>query len=88
MADLGTAEDSNDPRRLWSLEQLAAELGVHVRPLRDAARSGRLEMTYGNRVVFRNPVPTATRTAGLAFLGVLQTVVVAVRSEGLMCLRL
>src|SRR5437899_1219900 len=55
---------AKDPRRLWSLEQLAAELGVHARTLRDAARSGRLEVTYGNRVVFRNPVPRATLTAG------------------------
>jgi DNA-binding transcriptional regulator YiaG len=59
---------AKDPRRLWSLEPLAAELGVHVRTLRDAARRGRLEVTYGNRVVFRNPVPRATLTAGRAFL--------------------
>jgi DNA-binding transcriptional regulator YiaG len=59
---------AKDPRRLWSLEQLAAELGVHARTLRDAARSGRLGVTYGNRVVFRNPVPRATLTAGRAFL--------------------
>ena len=39
-----------DPRRLWPLQQLAAELGVHLRTLRDAARSGRLEVTYENRV--------------------------------------
>ena len=29
-----------DPARLWSMEALAAELGVHVRTLRNAARSG------------------------------------------------
>src|SRR6266849_1809565 len=54
--ELAVAED---PRRLRSLQQLAAELGVHVRTLRDAARSGRLDVTYGNLVVFRNPVPRA-----------------------------
>jgi DNA-binding transcriptional regulator YiaG len=63
--ELAAAED---PRRPRSLQQLATELGVHVRTLRDAARSGRLEVTYGNRVVFRNPVPRATLTAGRAFL--------------------
>jgi ribosome-binding protein aMBF1 (putative translation factor) len=59
---------AKDPRRLRSLQQLAAELGVHVRTLRDAARSGRLDVRYGNRVVFGNPVPRATRAAGRAFL--------------------
>ena len=59
---------ANDPRRLWSLQELATELGVHVRTLRDAARSGRLEVTYENRVVFRNPVPRATIAAGRAFM--------------------
>lgn len=59
---------AKDPSRLWPLEQLAAELGVHVRTLRDAARSGRLEVTYVNRVVFRHPIPRATRAAGLNFI--------------------
>ena len=59
---------TNDPHRLWSLQELATELGVHVRTLRDAARSGRLEVTYGNRVVFRNPVPRSTIAAGRAFM--------------------
>ena len=59
---------ARDPRRLWSLQELATELGVHVRTLRDAARSGRLEVMYENRTVFRNPVPRATLAAGLAFL--------------------
>ena len=63
--ELATIED---PRRLWSLRELAAELGVHVRTLRDAARSGRLDVTYENRVVFRNPVPRATMAAGRAFM--------------------
>ncbi len=59
---------AKDPRRLWSLQELAAELGVHVRTLRDAARTGRLEVTYENRVVFRNPVPRSTIAAGRAFM--------------------
>jgi DNA-binding transcriptional regulator YiaG len=59
---------ANDPGRLWSLQELAAELGVHVRTLRDAARTRRLSVTYENRVVFRNPVPRATLSSGRAFL--------------------
>jgi len=59
---------ANDPRRLWSLQDLATALGVHVRTLRDAARRGRLEVTYVNRVVFRNPVARATMAAGRAFI--------------------
>ena len=57
-----------DPRRLWSLQELANRLDVHVRTLRDAARSGRLEVTYENRVVFRHPIPRATIAAGRAFI--------------------
>jgi DNA-binding transcriptional regulator YiaG len=59
---------AKDPRRLRSLQQLAAELGVHVRTLRDAARSGRLDVTYGNHVVFGNAVPRATLAAGRTFM--------------------
>lgn len=59
---------TNDPHRLWSLQDLAVELGVHVRTLRDAVRSGRLEVTYGNAVVFRNPVPRTTLDAGRVFM--------------------
>lgn len=58
---------AHDPYRLWSMWALSLELGVHVRTLRDAARSGRLEVTYGNRVVFGNPVPKATLPAGRAY---------------------
>ena len=58
----------NDPDRLWSLQKLAIQLGVHVRTLRGAARSGRLAVTYDNRVVFRNLVPKATWAAGHAFI--------------------
>ena len=57
-----------DPRRLWSLQKLAVKLGVHVRTLRDVARSGRLDVTYENRVVFRHPIRRATMAAGRAFM--------------------
>ena len=57
-----------DPHRLRSLQDLALELGVHVRTLRDAARAGRLQVTYGNRVVFGIPIPKATTAAGRDFL--------------------
>ena len=58
----------HDPHRLWSLQDLSTKLGVHVRTLRNAARSGRLDVTYGNAVVFRNPVPRTTLDAGRAFM--------------------
>lgn len=57
-----------DPGRRWSLQALATELGVDVRTLRDAARSGRLAVTYDNRVVFGHPVPKATIAAGRGFV--------------------
>ena len=59
---------TNDPQRLYSLQELATELGVHVRTLRDAARKGRLDVVYENRVVFRNPIPRATLLAGRSFM--------------------
>jgi DNA-binding transcriptional regulator YiaG len=59
---------ANDPNRLWSLQALATELGVHVRTLRGAARAGRLAVAYENRVVFRNPIPRATLAAGRLFI--------------------
>jgi DNA-binding transcriptional regulator YiaG len=59
---------TNDPNRLWSLQALATELGVHVRTLRNAARAGRLDVVYENRVVFRNPIPRATMAAGRFFV--------------------
>jgi len=59
---------ANDADRLRSLPALANALGVHVRLLRDAARRGRLDVVYENRVVFRNPIPRATLSAGRAFM--------------------
>src|SRR5262245_5563552 len=59
---------SHDPCRRMSLQELAVALGVHVRTLRGAARSGRLGVAYDNRVVFRNLVPRATLAAGQTFM--------------------
>jgi DNA-binding XRE family transcriptional regulator len=59
---------SKDPSRLWSLQELATELGVHVRTLPDAARSGRLKVTCGNRIAFENPISKSTIAAGRGFL--------------------
>jgi ribosome-binding protein aMBF1 (putative translation factor) len=49
------------------LPELARTLGVSVYRLREAAKDGRLVVTYGNQVVFGHPVPRATRLAGEAY---------------------
>jgi DNA-binding transcriptional regulator YiaG len=59
---------AHDPERIWALSELASTLGVHVRTLRDAARSGRLAVVYGTRASFGHPVPRATLAAGRAFM--------------------
>ena len=46
------------------LPTLAKILGVSVYRLRDAARDGRLAVTYDNRIVFGRPLPKATQAAG------------------------
>ena len=53
---------------LLSLDQLARELGVHQRTLRDAARAGRLRVTFSVKSVFGRPIRLATRAAGQAFM--------------------
>src|SRR6476661_2865319 len=53
---------------LVSLDQLARELHVHQRPLRAAARTGRLQVTFSVRSVFGRPIRLATRAAGRAFM--------------------
>ena len=68
LAKARTLAAREDPARLWSLEALAAELGVHVRTLRNAARSGRLCVTFESRVVFGHLVPRATLAAGRTFI--------------------
>ena len=51
-----------------SLDQLARELGVHQRTLRDAARAGRLRVTFSVRSVFGRPIRLATRADSHAFM--------------------
>ena len=68
LAKARTLAAREDPARLWSLEALAAELGVHARTLRNAARSGRLRVTFEPRVVFGHLVPRATLAAGRTFI--------------------
>jgi DNA-binding XRE family transcriptional regulator len=60
------ANDGPDDRPR-GLPDLARLIGVSVYRLREAAKDGRLTVTYGNRVAFGRPVPRATRTAGEAY---------------------
>ena len=53
---------------LLSLDQLACELGVHVRTLRAAARTGRLVVQFSSRSAFGRPIRFATRSAAAAFM--------------------
>jgi DNA-binding transcriptional regulator YiaG len=58
---LAAVGQDDQPRKL---SQLARLLGVSVYRLREAAKDGRLAVTYDNHVVFGHPVPRATRAAG------------------------
>lgn len=58
LANVGPAD------RPLGLLELARIIGVSVYRLREAARDGRLAVTYSNRVVFGHLVPRATRAAG------------------------
>ena len=53
---------------LLPLAELARELGVHVRTLQAAARTGRLETQFTVRSVFGRPVRFASRHAGEQFI--------------------
>ncbi len=53
---------------LLPLEALAKDLGVHVRTLQAAARTGRLEAHFSVRSVFGRPMRFASRGAGERFL--------------------
>jgi len=53
---------------LLPLDQLAKELGVHIRTLQAAARTGRLEAHFGVRSAFGRPIRSASRGAGEQFL--------------------
>ncbi len=50
---------------LLPLDRLAKELGVHVRTLQAAARTGRLEAHFGVRTVFGRPIRSASRAVTL-----------------------
>ena len=56
-----------DDQELLLLETLARLVGVHVRTLRNAARDGRLCVTYDTRTTFRRLRPRATLASGLVF---------------------
>jgi len=49
------------------LQQLAAEYGIHVRTLRQAARDGRLVATFSTHTVFGRPIAFASRDAVVDF---------------------
>ncbi len=53
---------------LLSLAELAKELGVHIRTLQGAARTGRLEAQFSVRSVFGRPIRSASRDAGQRFI--------------------
>ena len=55
-------------RELLPLDKLAKELGVHLRTLQAAARTGRLEAHFSVRSVFGRPIRLASRAAGEQFL--------------------
>lgn len=54
--------------QLLPLAQLATELGVHVRTLQAATRTGRLEAHFSVLSVFGRPIRFASRAAGAQFL--------------------
>lgn len=54
-------------RELLQLDQLAKELGVHIRTLQAAARTGRLEAQFSVRSVFGRPIRFPSRAAGEQF---------------------
>lgn len=55
-------------RELLPLDRLARELGVHIRTLQAAARTGRLEAHFSVRSAFGRPIRCASRAAGEQFL--------------------
>jgi transcriptional regulator with XRE-family HTH domain len=66
-ARLAVAEHARNTQFV-SLDQLACELGVHVRTLRAAARTGRLVVQLSSRSAFGRPIRFATRSAAAAFM--------------------
>jgi|MDTC01.3.fsa_nt_gb DNA-binding transcriptional regulator YiaG len=62
-----TLADHTRQTELLTLQELASELGVHVRTLRAAARTGRLDTSFSVRSVFGHPRRMASRAAGEKF---------------------
>ena len=58
---------ANRLNQLMSLDALGRLLGIHPRTLRQAARTGRLTVTYDTRTFCGVPIARATRQAGEAF---------------------
>ena len=54
--------------QMLSLSELAAELGVHVRTLQAAARTGRLGVQFSEQSVFGRPRQVASRAAAGRFM--------------------
>ncbi len=54
--------------KLLPLSELAAELGVHVRTLQAAARTGRLDVQFYEQSVFGRPRQVASRAAAGRFM--------------------
>ena len=63
-----TIANHKQQQELLPLDQLANELGVHIRTLQAAARTGRLEAHFGVRSAFGRPIRSASRAAGERFL--------------------
>jgi DNA-binding transcriptional regulator YiaG len=59
--------EAMSPGRRYGLPELSRLLGVSVFRLREAARDGRLVVTYANRAVYGRPLPRATLAAGEAY---------------------
>jgi DNA-binding transcriptional regulator YiaG len=66
-ATVALTQHARNHERL-SLDQLAKELGVHIRTLQAAARTGRLEAHFSVRSAFGRPIRSASRVAGERFL--------------------
>jgi transcriptional regulator with XRE-family HTH domain len=62
------AAEAMRDREPLTLPHLATALGIHMRTLQAAARTGRLEVTYDTRSVFGRPLRLSTRSAGRAFM--------------------
>ena len=82
-ARLAVAEHARNTQFV-SLDQLARELGVHVRTLRAAARTGRLVVQFSSRSAFGRPIRFATRSAASAFMErYYQTILLADRTTAI-----